>query len=407
MPLWTNFGKVASLKQRSIICQFESDQGHHRISTCMNKETFCVIPFLGGAIGPTGKTMACCQTFDSSPYDYKQVVQWFTSDEMSNFRQDLYNGVKHSWCKRCWDVQDIGQPSLREFYNKELVNKETAQIIRTTVNNNFRTEQIYFLDIKPGNLCNLKCVMCWPDSSSRVLAEWRQNRQWFPTVSQFDGVDFSWPETEQFKEIVTQLAPHLKYVKITGGEPFLNPYIEDILEALPEDCLVHIITNLTIIDDRKISLLKKFKKLWLAASVDAVEELYEIIRYPSSWDNVKANIEKIQKVLPVENFTFAITVTPLSILQIDKTLNTLKGNKLLSLVDIPRKMTLNAIPEELMEDIRSRINNIHDSKLKEHVLRMLSKRQFDEEYSQECKKFLSRISSIRNIDIDMQYLVKN
>ena len=27
-PLWTNFGKVASLKQRSMICQFESDQGY-------------------------------------------------------------------------------------------------------------------------------------------------------------------------------------------------------------------------------------------------------------------------------------------------------------------------------------------------------------------------------------------
>ena len=31
MPLWTNFGKVASLKQRSIICQFESDQGYQII----------------------------------------------------------------------------------------------------------------------------------------------------------------------------------------------------------------------------------------------------------------------------------------------------------------------------------------------------------------------------------------
>ena len=28
-PLWTNFGKVASLKQRSIICEFESHQGYH------------------------------------------------------------------------------------------------------------------------------------------------------------------------------------------------------------------------------------------------------------------------------------------------------------------------------------------------------------------------------------------
>lgn len=28
LPLWTNLGKVASLKQRSIICQFESDQGY-------------------------------------------------------------------------------------------------------------------------------------------------------------------------------------------------------------------------------------------------------------------------------------------------------------------------------------------------------------------------------------------
>jgi MoaA/NifB/PqqE/SkfB family radical SAM enzyme len=209
---------------------------------------------------------------------------------MTNLRKSLYSGTKHPWCSRCWQSQDLGQESLREIYNKNLIDDEILDVLHDSIANNFSvSDKIFFLDLKLGNLCNLKCLMCGPESSSSILSEWKNNSQWF-NVGSLSNKDFIWPSEIDFKEKFFQYFSSLKYVKFTGGEPFLNPYIDDILETLPDTCIVHITTNLTRLDRKKLQLLHKFKNLWLTASIDAIEDLYEIIRYPASWPDVEKNI---------------------------------------------------------------------------------------------------------------------
>lgn len=370
----------------------------------MNKNTFCVVPYLGGCLTTTGKVKACCQSADTPEYGYKDVVQWFTSDQMNKFREDLYKGVEHPWCKRCWDAQHLGQESLREAYNHGLFDSELKAIIQKSVADGFSAGDIRFLSFEPGNLCNLKCAMCGPENSSRILTEWKQNKKWF-SVAQYDKVDFSWPRHKEFDDVTKNILPKLKYAKFAGGEPFLTPYVDKILEALPADCLVHVATNLTVLDDRKIELLQKFDKIWLSASIDAVDDLYEVIRYPAKWPEVEKNIQILRDKLPNALFNFSVTVSLLSILQIDKTLNTLPGDIGIIAVDEPNYMSLNAIPDKWMPKITERINNIKDPELRDYATQLLSQRKFSETDWQDCQTFIERISSIRNITIDMQHLV--
>lgn len=370
----------------------------------MNINTFCVVPFLGGCIKPNGQVSACCQSRDPRTADHVDMVQWFTSAEMDQFRRALYTGKKHPWCQRCWDSQDIGQESLRHTYNKALFDKEAKRIIMDSVINEYRVDgQIRFLDLKLGNLCNLKCMMCGPESSSRIQSEWKKHREWFPLVEETIGVDFTWPEQQSFRELILPHVANMKYVKFTGGEPMLNPYIDDILGALPDDCLVHITTNLTVLDDYKIQQLKRFKKLWISASVDAIGKLYEIIRFPGTWSTIEQNTAQVIEQLPLANFSFSITVSTLSILRIDETINSLKKlNTQIGLVavDQPNYMTLNAVPDAWMQRIEQKIQNVQDTALRDQLDGMIKRRVFSQKDHDDHMLYVQRISGIRQIEID-------
>jgi molybdenum cofactor biosynthesis enzyme MoaA len=375
----------------------------------MDINTFCVVPFLGGCIKPNGQINVCCQSRDPRTADHKHMVAWFTSAEMDQLRKDLYTGNKHAWCQRCWNSQDVGQESLRHTYNKALFDQDVKQLILDSASNDFKVDgDIRFLDLKLGNLCNLKCMMCGPESSSRIQSEWKQHREWFPLVEETIGVDFTWPEKQNFRDLILPHVANMKYVKFTGGEPMLNPYIDDILEALPDDCLVHITTNLTVLDDRKIAQLKRFKKLWISASVDAVGRLYEIIRFPGKWSTIEQNVAQVIEQLPDANFSFSITLSTLAILRIDETINHLK--KLspmigLIIVDVPNYMTLNAIPDKWMPKVNERVSNIKDTELRKQIQGILAQRVYSNRDHDDHVLYVQRTSEIRKIEIDLEDLL--
>jgi sulfatase maturation enzyme AslB (radical SAM superfamily) len=375
----------------------------------MDINTFCVVPFLGGCIRPNGQISVCCQSRDPKTADHKHIVEWFTSAEMDQLRKDLYDGNKHPWCQRCWTSQDLGQQSLRQIYNKALFDQEVKHLVKDSAGNGFKVDGgIHFLDLKLGNLCNLKCMMCSPESSSKIQSEWKQHREWFPLVEKTINIDFTWPEKQNFRDLILPHVANMKYVKFTGGEPMLNPYIDDILKTLPDDCLVHITTNLTVLDDRKITQLKRFKNLWISASVDAVERLYEIIRYPGKWKVIEQNVAQILDRLPNANFSFSIALSALAMLRIDETINHLKNLTPvigLIIVDAPSYMTLNTIPDKWIPKINDRVSNIKDQDLRKQIQSILAKRTYCDQDHEEYVSYVQRISRIRKIKIDPEDLL--
>jgi len=367
----------------------------------MNSKTFCVVPFIGGCIRPAGTMHACCDSQDPGTYSFAEIDEWRNSNVMINLRKELYNGIESEHCRRCWTTQQLGGQSLRQAYNQSLVDATIVTQIKAIAANNFITENdITFLDLKLGNLCNLKCVMCTPSSSSRILSEWKANKDIFPLVQEFDK-DYSWPEREEFRTTIKPLLPNLKYVKFTGGEPFLNPYIEEILVNLPEDCLVHISTNLTIIDDTKIKLLQRFKDLWLTGSVDAVGELYNYIRYPGKFIDIENNLTIILNSLPNATFSIAVTVGILTLQDIDTTVNyfTNKNCKIQFIpIDSPAYLGINSIPNDMSVKIIEKINRITDKSVAQYLLEILSKRKYSDELHSMFEKYIKDINTIRKLN---------
>ena len=87
------------------------------------------------------------------------------------------------------------------------------------------------------------------------------------------------------------------YIKFTGGEPFINPYLLETLESIPDEqkqkCILQFTTNLTVVNYKILDTLKKFKETWFDVSVEGIDEVLEYARYGHKW----IDLEKITDVV--------------------------------------------------------------------------------------------------------------
>lgn len=240
------------------------------------------MPFGHTSIATNGDFSVCC--IHETPQEYTVNInenkfdQWNTSEYLSQVRKSFRLNQQHPGCSVCWQKESLGQVSLRTRNQKEY------QILGVTDQTEFPVD----LEIRLGNLCNLKCIMCNETESSGILAENIQLG-----INQHQQKDFQWNETA-FEHLQEIIASRPKIISIRGGEPFYNKSLLDIIENLPSDTfsqtMLHVSTNATVWNDRWQSALEKFKLVRLMFSVDAVEELYEYIRFQGHWKETDNNI---------------------------------------------------------------------------------------------------------------------
>ena len=106
------------------------------------------------------------------------------------------------------------------------------------------------LELRLGNQCNLKCLTCWSVSSSLVYNErvdivkkdiLRDNELgwlepiWKEEIKSVDNYNIDeWYETETFYSNIRKMAPNLRRLYTTGGEPTLIKANYKMLEMLLE-----------------------------------------------------------------------------------------------------------------------------------------------------------------------------
>jgi glutamate-1-semialdehyde 2,1-aminomutase len=97
-----------------------------------------------------------------------------------------------------------------------------------------------------------------------------------------------------FKELLANNG-NLRRLFFTGGEPFLEPRFAEILDFLIErnvaqNIQLEVTTNGTVIKERLLERIKRFKSSFLSISLDGIGAVQEYIRYPLKWDKVQKNI---------------------------------------------------------------------------------------------------------------------
>jgi len=110
---------------------------------------------------------------------------------------------------------------------------------------------------------------------------------------------FDYPYHDVFAQWADQLIPSAAWLEISGGEALIIDPMIDRLKKITQPDQLHFkcVTNATVLSDELFDQLKQFRRVDILASVDGIGRLGELIRYPSSWTDVEANILRL-KTLP-------------------------------------------------------------------------------------------------------------
>lgn len=273
----------------------------------MLPEKICMLPWISIETSPIGTARPCCLAKDEirdeqgNKYTLKTATleEIYHSNYMKNLRQEFLNGGQPKTCQRCWDEEAAGRVSKR--INSRVRLKEYYDQVDW---DNLNPNQLWFIDLKLGNICNLKCRICGSWSSSKWVNE---EIDYIPNIDRKSHLaykflqDGAWPrESEVFWDNLKTLLPNIKYFEFTGGEPFLIQQHFDLLEyavenGYAENIEIHYNTNGTVFPDQH-HVWSHFKHVEVAFSIDNTEQRFEYERYGAQWSEVQANLIKFSEM---------------------------------------------------------------------------------------------------------------
>jgi organic radical activating enzyme len=216
------------------------------------------------------------------------------SSYMQDLRQQFLRGERPDTCRKCWREEDAGRTSKR---------MHTLDRLRHLLPSASWTKDarpLMFLDLKLGNICNLKCRICGSWSSSTFAAEevshlpkGMDRRRSHHYRMMREG---AWPrQSPGFWQDLELISNDIRYIEFTGGEPFMINEHFDLLQRLVDRGLAHNIelhynTNGTIVPDRGPNIWQHFRVVEVAFSVDDVGARFEYQRSNARWAEVQDNI---------------------------------------------------------------------------------------------------------------------
>jgi len=271
-------------------------------------EKICILPWISIETSPIGTARPCCLAKDEITYhnelgiEQKYNLNTHTLEEiyhsryMQVLRRDFLYGQKPATCQRCWDEEAAGRTSKR--INSKIRLKEYVNEIDF---HNLDPDQLWFIDLKLGNICNLKCRICGSWSSSKWAKEEIDYVEGLTNRKEHLAYKFlqdgAWPrENPQFWNNLKTLLPNIKYFEFTGGEPFLIEQHFELLRYAVETgdskhIEIHYNTNGTVFPEQA-ELWANFKHVEIAFSIDNVGARFEYERYGANWNEVQKNIAK-------------------------------------------------------------------------------------------------------------------
>jgi hypothetical protein len=242
------------------------------------------------------------------------------SNYMDNLRTQFVQGQRPSQCRHCWAEEDSGKTSKRQYSIIKFQPHLTKPVLEV---------KPLFLDLKLGNVCNIKCRICGSWSSSAWAPE---EQKLFSNSRAFEMVRAGqWPDhSDVFWQGLESVLPHVEYFEFTGGEPFLIKNHFKILEksvelGLAKNQSIHYNTNGTIFPQHATeSIWPHFKQVEVAFSIDDLGSRFEYQRHPAKWSTVLGHIKQFHELrtqAPWLTTQICITVSMFNILNLPYILN--------------------------------------------------------------------------------------
>lgn len=90
--------------------------------------------------------------------------------------------------------------------------------------------------------CNFMCPFCYKNALKK-------------------GKDIKW---EHMENIVNLISTNVRYIQLTGGEPTLHPEFEKIVKLFPNDVILSMVTNGSLLYEKDLFTLKRFSEIQIS-----------------------------------------------------------------------------------------------------------------------------------------------
>ena len=268
---------------------------------------YCKLPWTGFSNDPDGKARPCCIykgyiKDDDGKIMYVQthsVKEIFASKYMKDLRQTFRDGNRPPECATCSINEANGVTSKREIYNGAMDYDSEPE---------FPIEYQMIL----SNACNLKCRSCSPSHSSLWQAEnkviWGHTGYSMPHGQSGENDSVLWSKRSEWMA-------KLERLEIVGGEPFYIKrwrilWEELISQGLSKRIQMDMSSNATLYEGEVIeNLIANFKGIGLGLSVDGLGKVYDYLRHPGVWAEVKDNMLKYHEIKKRSSESFIVSVS--------------------------------------------------------------------------------------------------
>jgi len=346
--------------------------------------TFCSLPWIHLATHPDGGVTLCCisdhtnamsRSKNIDPLEYKNlnndsIQDIMNSDYFKKTRLEMLNGEIPEACKRCFAEEKNGIRSKRiEENEKFLFSDDLARAITSddgAIPVNFK-----FVELRLGNLCNLKCRTCNPVSSTQWIKPHNEMKKDLSFVTNYETkINSNWTENDEFWQDLFEHSNDLELIYINGGEPTLVEkhwvYLEELIRrGYNKQITLWYNINMTQVPDKLIDLWKQFKKVQLTCSIDDLYERNDYIRTGSSWSIIESNLEKVRKI-PWLNTSICQTVSWLNVYYVDDFVGYMNDKGLhthLNFVYDPKFLSVQVLPNVLKNKVLEKSKNLNDWQL--------------------------------------------
>ena len=329
----------------------------------------------------------------------------------------MLNGKESKSCRACYEQEEAGGCSYRqksfESHNLSLNDLKNMTELDGSIKPN-----IEFIDLKPGKLCNLNCLMCFPELSTGVESD-------FIKLGKRDSKTITLTGTQHLWSNLKTQSKSLKRVNVSGGEPFINrdllKYLDFLITSnLNKQIHISLISNLNIINDTILERLMLFDEVSITVSIDGLNKTAEFIRYPIKFSTFDSNLNKlIEHMKNHSKFNLLINTTcnvynvhlMNEIFEYVENLKHKVFDHNLHLIVEPNVLDIINLPQEYKKQLIEKFQNIINENeiLKEkfqQIVNRLEQSSQSTSWEIEFKKFNKDYSTLRSFSLDLPFITK-
>jgi MoaA/NifB/PqqE/SkfB family radical SAM enzyme len=251
----------------------------------MTSKFFCAAPWRGLHINPRGDVKTCCAGDPNmlGNLNSSSIEEILHSPVMQEIRQSIKNGKPHTYCYNCVQAERYGR-SERDWHNNLNPDFDPG-----TAQDNEHVPVL--VDIRWNTTCNLSCNYCGESCSSKWAG--------------LKGIPVQSGTRSYYNSVCDYLEQHrlhIREVALVGGEPLLLPENQRLLDVIPNNCIVTLITNggVELENNRIFQKLSQRRQVGWSISFDNIGSRFEYVRHGANWSMLLHNLDLIQNLMATQ-----------------------------------------------------------------------------------------------------------